>query len=272
MTKRIENTKQVSLFIHKFRTSRYFYIYDVPSNQILRVDPEIYNLINEDGLNTEVTKIIEHARNTLGIFYPSPLKGLKFPQDREIKKQLESGLQQLILNVTEDCNMRCKYCKASGAYFYERPHSPRYMTPNIAEKAIDFFITHSSKSQRRSISFFGGEPLLNFNLIKRSVEYAISQTGEKNMHFSLTTNGTLLSDDIIDFLVRHNFSLYISLDGPKDIHNKNRVFKNGKGTFDKIIENLQKIKRKSEEYFYSNIGINATLTPPWEIDKIKSFF
>ncbi len=264
----------MDFLINKFRTSKYYYIYDATTNQILRVDSQVYNFVNDNGSpNREMKQIIECAHDDMGIFCSSRLRGLEFPMKQNIKEKLKNELKQLILNVTEDCNMRCKYCKASGAYFYERRYSSKYMPSHIAERAVNFFLNHSSKSQHAAISFFGGEPLLNFNVVQHAVEYATSKISqERKIHFSITTNGTLLSDKIINFLMQHNFHLYISLDGPKDIHNRNRIFKNGKGSFDKIMQNLQKIKRISSEHFHSKVGINVTLTPPWEMDKIKSFF
>jgi len=159
-------------------------------------------------------------------------------------------MPQLIIIATEDCNLRCKYCVFSGTYEHQRRHNHRYMDFATAQKAVDYYYHLLSEGrgrnpfQRPSIGFYGGEPLLNFQLIKKVVEYVDEMyDGDEfpDIQWVVTTNGTLLQDAVFDYLVRHGFQIYLSLDGPKAVHDANRVFVNGKGTFDTIMRHIRRL-------------------------------
>ena len=150
----------------------------------------------------------------------------------------------VILQVTQNCNLRCEYCVYSGSYI-NRVHTNKRMSFETAVKTIDFLAAHSLNCNEVSIGFYGGEPLLEIELIKKAVSYAKEVFGEKKVNFNMTTNATLLNMDIADFLVQNDFNITISLDGPRNIHNKNRIFANSnKGTFDLIMENIALIREK----------------------------
>jgi uncharacterized protein len=132
--------------------------------------------------------------------------------------------------------------------------------------------SHSQDSNRLNIGFYGGEPLLEFELIKKCVEYAKEQAEGREITFSITTNATLLSEEIIKYLFENNIMLTISLDGPKEIHNKKRKFAgSGEGTFDKIMENLEVLKEGYPEYF-KNIMFNVVMDPMADFKCISEFF
>ena len=116
-----------------------------------------------------------------------------------------------------------------------------------AKKAIDFYLKRSEKADQLALSFYGGEPLLEFELIKKCVSYILQRKGDKKILFTMTTNGTLMTEDVIEFLVKYEFNLMISLDGDKKSHDINRRFKTGKGSFDIILENLSRLKAYNEE-------------------------
>ena len=177
-----------------------------------------------------------------------------------IKDVQESGaLWQLILNVTENCNMRCKYCYLSEEYEFTRNRTSHMMDFQTAKKALDLFfdkqriIKQQNPGKAVGISFYGGEPLLNLDLIKRCVEYTKNNCPLK-FGFYITTNGTLLKDDVVDYLVDNNFNIFISLDGNKDEHDKNRVDANGKGTYDRIAKNIERLVERYPAYLYK-VGI-----------------
>ncbi|NMC60729.1 MAG: radical SAM protein [Candidatus Methanofastidiosa archaeon] len=160
---------------------------------------------------------------------------------------LKHGLGQLILNVTEDCNFRCKYCVFSGLYDSMRTHSKKYMDLSVAKKAIDYYFYLLNEGKRYnpirspSIGFYGGEPLLNFELIKECVEYIEDKYHPSKIIYSLTTNGSLLDKEKADWLMQHNFTLSVSLDGPEEEHNRRRIYKDGRGTFKDVINNIRYI-------------------------------
>lgn len=172
----------------------------------------------------------------------------------EIKEQIYAvGLTELILDVTTQCNLRCKYCIFGGNYEFSRTHSNNYMTVETAKKAIDWYYHYlfeaSSYNPYRTpvVAFYGGEPLLNFDLIKFCVNYINDKYKNLDTYFTITTNGTLLSDEVIDFLVEENIHPIVSLDGPKSEHDRNRVFPSGSGTFDTVYKNISKLYKKQKE-------------------------
>nr|WP_280818665.1 radical SAM protein [Paenibacillus ihuae] len=162
---------------------------------------------------------------------------------------------QLILGLTENCNLRCKYCIFSGNYEEMRTHTFKRMEKKTALKSVQKYIDYIEEwkeyapDKQPVISFYGGEPLLRFDLIQEVIAY-VQQKGFRTM-FSMTTNGTLLTDSIIEYLVAHNVMISVSLDGSKEMHDKNRVFANDRGSFEVVYGNIRKllaeIKRQGKE-------------------------
>ncbi|MCU0289279.1 MAG: radical SAM protein, partial [Acidobacteria bacterium] len=248
-------------FVKRFRTKSAPYIYDVNSNEVIRVNNLVFDLIEEIGVidnNAIVDKWlhryseemirksiqeIEDAQNKHRLFSSHrPIISSGYTSAEHIKKNLEYNLNQIILEVTLRCNQRCKYCTFSGRYAYSRRHGEEDMPVDIAIKAVEYFIKHSKKKSETVppvISFYGGEPILNLNIIKKIIKI----TKEKDMFdrflFSLTINGTLLTEEVISFFAENNIMIMISLDGPKQIHDRYRVFPSGLGTFDTILNNLK---------------------------------
>ncbi len=151
-------------------------------------------------------------------------------------------VKALCLHICHDCNLRCRYCFADeGAY-----HSAReFMSEETAKKAIDFLIANSGNRKMLEVDFFGGEPLMCLQTIKNVVAYARSEAEKagKKFLFTTTTNALLLDDDAIDFFNREMENVVLSLDGRKEVHDAIRKTKNGKGSFDLVIENIKKFVR-----------------------------
>lgn len=165
------------------------------------------------------------------------------------------GFHQLVLNVTEGCNLKCKYCVYfSEAYLhYQRQYQDK-MDFSIAKKAIDYYIEgykkvkKGSPYKRGAITFYGGEPLLNFKLIKEIINYLKSIGEDNSFIYSITTNGTLLTNEIIDFLVTNDFVISVSLDGPEEIHDNNRKYIDGRGSFSTVIKNILQLRERYPNY------------------------
>jgi len=280
-------------FIKKFKTDRCHYIYDVNSNQIVRVNKTEYDIINDVDEN-DINDVIDKYKNKYSPFNirknlesiwtakkryhifshrrPQIFFGIRSIAD--VKNALESNLLQIIIELTERCNLRCRYCVFSGRYKYARIHGSNDMSFDIAKKAVDYFLSRSrgNSNDIAAITFYGGEPLLKIDLIKGIVDY-VKKIGEfDNCRFSLTTNGTLLHKEIVDYFIKNKLSILVSLDGPKEIHDRYRVYQNGKGTFDIILQNLLRIKENHRDYFMNNISIAATLAPPYDFIKLIDFF
>jgi len=164
----------------------------------------------------------------------------KFGYDNEkIRAKLDSELDTLILEATQDCNLRCTYCIYGGNYKGERNHKPITMSKDIAQKSIDYFLEHSkNKRPLRAVSFYEGEPLMNFKIIENAVERCKK---EDRTIISISTNGLLLQK-YADYIREENINVAISLDGPKEIHDKNRKSSNSKPTFDIIMKGVEGYK------------------------------
>lgn len=168
----------------------------------------------------------------------------------DIIKELifKSGLQELILEVTQKCNLRCKYCVYSESYPGVRGYNPKDMSEDTALKAIDLYFSLLKEGRAYNpyrepkIGFYGGEPVLNFELIKTCITHVMENYTDFDPHFVMTTNSTLLSDEILTFLREYDCEIVLSIDGPKEEHDRNRVFPGGKGSFDTIMENAKSLE------------------------------
>lgn len=273
-------------FIHRFKTEKNNYIYDVNTNKIFVVGEATYQIINENDLDDPEKIKSRYPRFTMkeiveslweiseaqkrGLF--SSHKPCKMAFDNELSIEVLSSTarhEQLILNVTEKCNLRCKYCVYSGKYKGWRTHSEREMSSEIAKKAVDKFLDRSA--DKFFVSFYGGEPLLNFRLIESIICYITERT-TKEIDWSMTTNGTLLTNQRCDYLAEKAFLLNISLDGPKHIHDRYRVYKDGTGTFDSVIRNLEYIKANYPEYYKKKVMFSVVNTPPFYLKEVVAFF
>ena len=191
----------------------------------------------------------------------------------ETLKEEVKNIPHLIIETTQDCNLRCKYCVFNDNYHHQRPFNPSRMTREIAFKGIDYIYSIiKDRKKEFNIGFYGGEPLLNFDLIKDVVAYAKNQFKGLSLSFGFTTNLTILNDHILDFLVENDFRILVSLDGSSQNHDSKRVFKNGGGTYSTIINNLEKIKTKNPDYYKDNISFSAVHCYDLDLRDMRDFF
>ncbi len=159
------------------------------------------------------------------------------------------GLKALCLHVAHDCNLRCEYCFAAKGDYHD---GRSLMSSEIAVKAIDFLVRNAERHELE-IDFFGGEPLLNFETVKTAVSYGreLEKTSGKRLHFTITTNGTLLNDSIIDYINQNIDNVVISIDGRHKVHDGIRYYSGGKGSYERILPMAQKLisERGSKEYY-----------------------
>ena len=195
----------------------------------------------------------------------------------EIKSQL-SNIQQIIFEVTDACNLKCKYC-TYGEFYENYDQRENSMLP--AEKAIrllnyiaDFWNSERNKSSLQivNIGFYGGEPLMNMPFIEAIVDYVQNKLYASNRYFmfSLPTNGVLL-DKCMDFLVKHQFNLLISLDGNAE-NDGYRVDHQGNGSFERVVYNIDLLREKYPEYFLNNVNFNAVLHNKNSVESVYRFF
>lgn len=250
--------------IHKFIQGGEYYVIDVNSGSVHIVDELVYDILDEEGLrdkNELVNKYkdkhpiedIEEAYDELeqlikdGILYSKDLyESIALSTDKS-----ESFIKALCLNIAHDCNLRCKYCFADEG---EYKGCRKLMTPEIGKKAIDFVIEKSGPRKNIEVDLFGGEPLMAFNTIKEIVEYAKEQekVHNKNIRFTMTTNATLLNDEIMNYLDKNMGNIVLSIDGRKEINDKVRVRVDGSGSYDAIMPKIKKMvemRDKSKQYY-----------------------
>ncbi len=187
-----------------------------------------------------------------------------------------SNIKQITLEVTQACNLKCRYCAYCELYNEFENRKDIYLKFSDVKKLFFVFLKYwnSSKNvdavQKVDIAFYGGEPLLNFRLIKQTIDLLSKLNFKKNFTFSMTTNGLLL-DKHIDFLVENGFNLTISLDGNED-HNQYRVDHFGNSSFDKVCKNILYIKINHPEYFKNKVKFNVVLHDKNPINKVEEFF
>ncbi|GIP20260.1 radical SAM protein [Paenibacillus sp. J22TS3] len=229
------------------------YIFDGATNMVVPASKELAQLIeSHDKLDRELIYEVADlpTRQLMKKWDLFNTHEVELNQDMILDELRTYPYPQLILGLTENCNLRCKYCIFSGNYEEMRTHTLKRMEKETALKSVQKYIDYIEEwkeyapDKQPVISFYGGEPLLRFDLIQEVVAY-VQQTGFKTM-FSMTTNGTLLTDSIIEFLVTHNVMVSVSLDGSKEMHDKNRVFANDRGSFDVVYGNIRKLLAEIE--------------------------
>ena len=243
-------------FVLPLETPMGKYFYEVNRNEIVAVNDDLFECIKK-ALSSEDGNLLDVPENVMaqykelrecGYLSSNHVQEVIHPATESLPELLDRGLEKITLQVTQGCNLRCKYCIYSENSNHEqRSHSSNTMSLETAKKAILFYREHSRDKDRAIIGFYGGEPLLAFHMIVESVKYAEEVFGGVDISFNITTNATLLTDEIIDFLLDHHFKLTFSLDGPKEVQDKNRIFANGSGSYDMVMRNINRIYEKDPE-------------------------
>lgn len=261
--------------IKLLKTINAAYFYDVNRNEIVPVKWDSFLYLNDvlqkkinfgDHLPREVRELKEAGY--LSDFHPT---FIRHPYTESLPSVLKRKLRKITLQITQDCNFRCKYCIYSNTDGQkQRQHSKAKMTFETAKKAVDFLADHSIDSEQVDIGFYGGEPLLMFDLVKRVVEYAVQRFEGKTLTFSMTSNASLLTKEIVSFLAKYEIPLMISLDGPKEIQDKNRVLADGHtGTFEVVKEKLKMVQNDFPEFF-SKMSVNMVIDPSNSFELVRS--
>ncbi len=251
--------------IHKFKLGGFYIVLDVNSGGVHSVDELTYDLLDhaeppfsEDCLNSAINALsdkyseedIKEAFNELKELYKDKILFSEDDYEKFAKYSVVSPVKAMCLHISHDCNLRCKYCFASTGDFGE---GRKLMTFETGKAAIDFLLNNSGDRVNLELDFFGGEPLMNFDVVKQIVVYARSREKEynKNFRFTITTNGLLLTDDKIDFINKEMSNVVLSIDGRKEVNDRLRVRVDGSGCYDKILEGYKKLvsKRGDKDYY-----------------------
>ena len=250
--------------IHKYIQDGEYYVIDVNSGSLHVVDEIVYDLLDESSLSEKEELIesfkekykvedIEEAYSEIQSLIKEEMLYSKDLYEAIAKEsgQKESYIKALCLNVIHDCNLRCKYCFADeGEYHGAR----KAMSAAVGKKAIDFVLERSGPRKNIEVDLFGGEPLMAFDAIKEIVEYAKGQEKiyEKRIRFTMTTNATLLNDEIMKYMDENMGNIVLSIDGRKSVNDKVRVRIDGSGSYDRVLPNIRKMvnmRDKSKAYY-----------------------
>ena len=262
--------------IHQYKNNGYYIILDVNSGSVHSADALLYDaveILSEIVPDMEtpalLTKEQEQAvRTALAGRYEAAetlevLEEIQALIDAEELftadvyknyvmdfKKRQTVVKALCLHIAHDCNLACKYCFAEEGEYHGRR---ALMSFEIGKKALDFLIANSGNRVNLEVDFFGGEPLMNWDVVKQLVKYGRSREKEcnKKFRFTITTNGVLLNDEIMDFCNREMSNVVLSLDGRKEVNDRMRPFRNGSGSYDLIVPKFQKFaeSRGTKDYF-----------------------
>lgn len=265
---RLSRSEKRIIMVHQYKNNGYNIVLDVNSGSIHVVDDVVYDVISlyEDKQPEEITKLMLDkykgenltSKDMEEIFEDiEELKenGTLFTEDIyengviDFKKR-QTVVKALCLHIAHDCNLACRYCFAGeGEYQGDRS----LMSYEVGKKALDFLVANSGSRRNLEVDFFGGEPLMNFEVVKKLVAYgrSLEKKHDKHFRFTLTTNGVLLNDEIIDFANREMDNIVLSIDGRKSVHDYMRPSKNKKGSYDLILPKFKKVaKSRNQQKYY----------------------
>jgi len=247
--------------IHKFYLNDRYIVLDIYSGAVHVVDNIVYDVLDYYNSNTldEIVDLLKdkYDRDSIIESYKEieelEREGLLFSEEvdtSEIKYNQGNIVKALCLHVSHDCNLRCKYCFASqGDFKGERS----LMSLEVGKRALEFLIKNSGNRRNLEVDFFGGEPLMNFDVVKELVYYGreLEKNNNKHFRFTITTNGVLLDDDKIDFINEHMDNVVLSLDGRKSVNDNMRKTVNDQGSYDIITSKFKALidRRKDKDYY-----------------------
>ena len=256
--------------IHQYKSNGYNIVLDVESGAVHVVDDITYDVIslyeensadeiisklkssyNEDeirGCISEVKELVEDGQLFTEDIYE--------PFVEKFKEKRQTVVKALCLHIAHDCNLACKYCFAEEGEYHGRR---ALMSFEVGKKALDFLVANSGNRVNLEVDFFGGEPLMNWDVVKQLVAYgrSLEKPNNKKFRFTLTTNGVLLNDEVMEFVNKEMSNVVLSLDGRKEVNDRMRPFRTGKGSYDLIVPKFQKLAESRNQ---TNYYIRGTFT------------
>ncbi|MFR8570808.1 MAG: thioether cross-link-forming SCIFF peptide maturase [Blautia hansenii] len=251
--------------IHRYKNNGYNLVLDVNSGSVHVVDELVYEIIGLLDQGKQETEILEALKSTYkeedirtacGEIRELKDAGMLFTEDIyrnaiEHFKERETVVKALCLHIAHDCNLACRYCFAEEGEYHGRRAMMSY---EVGKQALDFLIANSGNRKNLEVDFFGGEPLMNWDVVKRLVEYGREQEElhNKKFRFTLTTNGVLLNDEIMEFANKEMANVVLSIDGRKEVHDFMRPFRKGAGSYDLVVSKFQEFaKSRGEKSYYA---------------------
>lgn len=250
--------------IHQYKNNGYNIVMDINSGAVHIVDDVVYDVLpflDEKKDEEEILKALsdtypeESIREAISDCKELEKSGVLFTEDIyeqaiENFSRRPTVVKALCLHIAHDCNLACRYCFAEEGEYHGRR---ALMSYEVGKKALDFLIENSGNRRNLEVDFFGGEPLMNWQVVKDLVQYGREQEKKynKNFRFTLTTNGVLLDEEIMEFCNKEMANVVLSIDGRKEVHDFMRPFRRGKGSYDLIIPKFRKFaeSRNQDKYY-----------------------
>ncbi|NCB91315.1 MAG: thioether cross-link-forming SCIFF peptide maturase [Clostridia bacterium] len=250
--------------IHQYKNNGYAIVLDVNSGSVHVVDDIVYDSIALLDKGADKDSVVEQLKST----YPqkeieAALEEIQMLKDEDMLftediyenaiehfKERPTVVKALCLHIAHDCNLACRYCFAEEGEYHGRR---AIMSYEVGKKALDFLIANSGSRRNLEVDFFGGEPLMNWQVVKDLVAYGREQEKihDKNFRFTLTTNGVLVNDEVMEFCNKEMGNVVMSIDGRKEVHDHMRPFRKGAGSYDLIVPKFQKWadSRNQDKYY-----------------------
>jgi len=266
--------------VELFKTERSKWVLDASKVEFFEIDDvafDVFDCLRTKELSVDeiALRLPQHPREQIeqvfdelisaqrqGFFLPAYFQRTPRFKSEDYQSVLNDKMGGLTISLTTRCNLTCSYCIFGGGYSRYPAQSGRTMTWPVLRNAADFLLMHSKKSESIHVLFFGGEPLIAFKLIRQAVDYLQTAliNDQRKLRISICTNGTILSEAILSFLVRNQVTLQVSLDGDRELHDRNRRFMtNTKGSFDTILRNLKTIEKYDHDYFREFVRIKGVI-------------
>ena len=256
--------------IHQYKSNGYNIVLDVESGAVHVVDDITYDVISlyeENSADEIISKLKssyneDEIRECISEVKELVEDGQLFTEDiyepfvEKFKEKRQTVVKALCLHIAHDCNLACKYCFAEEGEYHGRR---ALMSFEVGKKALDFLVANSGNRVNLEVDFFGGEPLMNWDVVKQLVAYgrSLEKPNNKKFRFTLTTNGVLLNDEVMEFVNKEMSNVVLSFDGRKEVNDRMRPFRTGKGSYDLIVPKFQKLAESRNQ---TNYYIRGTFT------------
>lgn len=266
-------------YVHLFQTPEYNYLYDVNKNNYIQISSKLYSHLHNtlsiesnneeypEELKSEVDQLMEE-----GYLSTNRINYVKHPKTDDLDDYMTRKLHLLTIQLTHNCNLRCSYCPYTSNDGSHRLHDAKTINYETIEKALLFLRDNSIDSDEVTVGFYGGEPLLEFELLKDTVTISQKIFEGKPINYTITTNGTLLTEQVLEFLQSYEFQVILSLDGPKEVNDSNRKFAyESRSVYDTVVERINHIHKHYPE-LKEKIGLNMVMDPRKTFDEYARIF
>ncbi len=278
---------------HLFRTARQDYAYDTNTGEIITCDIVSINIIKHLGkpdFGESVHELIQKHGDELvadsltqlvklSADREPPLFSTRGPTEiryylgfHEFKELLEHKLESVVVSLTNNCNMACRYCIYSGEHTARATHGSDVMSKETLQSTLEYFVEHSTETELPHFGFYGGEPTLTPELIRYVADYLTEKFGNRRYTVGVASNFFNVSNEMLSLFRDRDFLVYVSLDGPQHIHDKWRIRPDGSGTFAQVMKNMRRLKELDPDWYSQKVSIVSTMTPPFNLYDLRNFF